>query len=509
MHIFSPPSASMEGRATDVLLSKRARRKAAQREEARRVGTSHETTAQRSRAAAELHSIIAARAPSRHAIPGRLAARLVQWYMQSCVLSTSATARAARASALVHLEPPLDRLCAYARLKPSGRCLQWRMLLALYAPIGLALVAARMLFLLAAVISLACLSVLGAALPFLWTTERIDDAATHVLRALCWGLGFVVRVRSVGSVGGHPRHSSQGAPPTVDDALATLQAATVIVANHVSQWDGLPIRLLTPCATLVRETYTRRGVSGSLAARIATGCLVAPIVSTAFTPIPVPTPSAPTADRSLPSSSSSPSLATGTDATATAAEASGRAIVREAMQAHVTMRLRRGTSNGIPSVQTTRPLLVFPEGSITNGRAGVMRFAASAFSLGAPVLPIAIDLRTPLPLEQDTIWSPLGENLFFTLFQPWHIFGLSILPERPPPSHAASCDGGLAVSGTAERSASERAAAEVAADIAAELGIVSTGWTTKAKTARAQEAKRMGKSAWLAALAASTASDMQ
>ena len=233
---------------------------------------------------------VAARAPSRHAIPGRLAARLVQWYMQSCVLSTSATARAARASALVHLEPPLDRLCAYARLKPSGRCLQWRMLLALYAPIGLALVAARMLFLLAAVISLACLSVLGAALPFLWTTERIDDAATHVLRALCWGLGFVVRVRSVGT-GGHPRHSSQGAPPTVDDALATLQAATMIVANHVSQWDGLPIRLLTPCATLVRETYTRRGVSGSLAARIATGCLVAPIVSTAFTPIPVPTPS--------------------------------------------------------------------------------------------------------------------------------------------------------------------------------------------------------------------------
>ena len=124
------------------------------------------------------------------------------------------------------------------------------------------------------------------------------------------------------------------------------------------------------------------------------------------------------------------------------------------------------------------------------------------------MLPIAIDLRTPLPLEQDTIWSPLGE-LILALFQPWHVFGLTILPERPPPSLTASGDVGLASSGAAERSAYERAAAEAAADIAAELGIVSTGWTTKAKTARAQEAKRMGKSAWLAALAASTASDMQ
>ena len=112
-------------------------------------------------------------------------------------------------------------------------------------------------------------------------------------------------------------------------------------------------------------------------------------------------------------------------------------------------------------MQTTRPLLVFPEGSITNGRAGVMRFAASAFSLGAPVLPIAIDLRTPLPLEQDTIWSPIGENLFFTLFQPWHIFGLNILPSTATFTRSF-LRRWFSVSGTAERSASERAAAEVA-----------------------------------------------
>lgn len=137
-----------------------------------------------------------------------------------------------------------------------------------------------------------------------------------------------------------------------------------------------------------------------------------------------------------------------------------------------------GDTGSVASI--SRPLLVFPEGSITNGRVGTMRFAQTAFGLGAPVLPCALRLSTPLPLEADTIWSPLAMNVLWTLFLPFHLFEVSVLGE-------VSCNVGEAAC----------AAQDVAGRIAAELGLVATDWTTKDKAARSRAAKQVGKAAWL------------
>lgn len=83
--------------------------------------------------------------------------------------------------------------------------------------------------------------------------------------------------------------------------------------------------------------------------------------------------------------------------------------------------------------------------------------------------------------QADTIWSPLGANLLWTLFQPFHVFDLAVLPPCPParPERAAAL------------------AADVAACLGAELGLPATAWTTKDKAARSALAKRMGKEHWL------------
>ena len=89
------------------------------------------------------------------------------------------------------------------------------------------------------------------------TRAAVETAFVLVLRFLCVGLGFFVRVQCSG--GGRSA-----------DAAAMLQHAIVIVCNHVSQWDGIPFRLITPVATLVRETYTHNGAAGRAWARLVT-----------------------------------------------------------------------------------------------------------------------------------------------------------------------------------------------------------------------------------------------
>ena len=154
--------------------------------------------------------------------------------------------------------------------------------------------------------------------------------------------------------------------------------------------------------------------------------------------------------------------------------------------------------------EVARPLLVFPEGSLTNGRVGLMRFAQTAFNLGVPVTPVAIRLRTPLPLEADTIWSPLAANVLWTLFQPWHSFELRVLDEVETEADAGAEAEAKAEAEAPGKAGSElrdpvpaRAARRVARSLAAELGLTATEWTTKDKAARSNEAKIVGKAAWL------------
>lgn len=299
---------------------------------------------------------------------------------------------------------PLKDLLAYTRLKP-GVGYGWMLLLALYAPLGVLILAVRAVITVCAGLMLACLQ-------HLLTPSAADRASTFILRAVSclWGLW----VRLHGNV-------------------ETLRAARLIAANHVTQVDGLPLRLFTPLATLMRETYR----SSSLITRI---------VTAAFAPIYVPTPRA------------------HRDSEAQA----GLARVQQTVHAHLM------ESSG-------KPVLVFPEGSITNGRSGLMRFHRFIFGLGVQVQPVAIRVWAPLPLEADTVWDSLARNILFTLFQPFTRFEIVVLP----PLTALDTEDATAF------------ASRVARSISLELNLPATQWATKDKTVHLQRVKAMGKRAWL------------
>jgi len=91
--------------------------------------------------------------------------------------------------------------------------------------------------------------------------------------------------------------------------------------------------------------------------------------------------------------------------------------------------------------------------------------------------------RVGFPIRQDTIWSALGANVLWTLFQPWHVYTLATLTPTTPGA-------------TPEKAAI--VAADVASRIAAELGLSATGWTTRDKATRSAQAKACGKERWLA-----------
>lgn len=174
-----------------------------------------------------------------------------------------------------------------------------------------------------------------------------------------------------------------------DAHRARLRSARIIVANHLTQIDSLPFRLRHPISAVVRETYRQTA-------------LVRRLTCLAFQPIYVPTPG---------------SRGAGEE------ERLGREAVRAEVQAHVRT--------------SSKSLVYFPEGSITNGTA-LMRFSAFAFSLGLPVQaraaraiclsadeafaapthaparraqPVALRVWSPLRLAYDTIWDPLHMNL--------------------------------------------------------------------------------------------------
>jgi 1-acyl-sn-glycerol-3-phosphate acyltransferase len=217
---------------------------------------------------------------------------------------------------------------------------------------------------------------------------------------------------------------------TPAEARARLRSARVIVSNHLSQADSWPFRVLTPIACVIRETYL--GTSRWLP--------VAKLTTAAFDPIYVPTPGS----------------------RGEAEERAARAATKAAVERHV----RDAAS---------KPLLYFPEGSITNGR-GLMRFSAFVFGLDVPVTPVAVSFWEPWPLALDTVWSPLHWNLLRMAYQPCHVVELAVLPtltaragEEPP--------------AFAERTAT---------DLANELGIAATPHTTEEKRAAMKKLKKAG-----------------
>ena len=84
-----------------------------------------------------------------------------------------------------------------------------------------------------------------------------------------------------------------------------------------------------------------------------------------------------------------------------------REEVRAAVLKHLDSVVRRtGSMEDLGTIARTdkptssnkdQPILVFPEGGLTNGHHGLMRYHQFMFSLGLPVLPLAVSLRPVLP----------------------------------------------------------------------------------------------------------------
>ena len=186
----------------------------------------------------------------------------------------------------------LDDCCSYTVLHP-GSSVWWWLGLAVWSIVGVPLALLR--------IGVLLLSALLLLVPM--PAALADGYATLVVRFVFVSWGLVVRING--------------------DASA-LRSAAIVVANHRTQIDTVPLRVHLPIASVVRDTYQHSR-------------LVRRLTCAAFQPIFVPTPSA----------------------AAPEAEREGRARVRAELVSHLQ---RPGQ---------TKPLVIFPEGSITNG-AGLM-----------------------------------------------------------------------------------------------------------------------------------------
>jgi len=91
-----------------------------------------------------------------------------------------------------------------------------------------------------------------------------------------------------------------------------------------------------------------------------------------------------------------------------------RAIVKEKIQDVV--------KNDAP------PILIFPEGGLTNGRAGTLMYHRFVFSLNCAIIPVAISMRDQWPVELDYLGSSWAKNFCWLLVLPFHVFDITFLP---------------------------------------------------------------------------------
>jgi len=77
------------------------------------------------------------------------------------------------------------------------------------------------------------------------------------------------------------------------------------------------------------------------------------------------------------------------------------------------------------------PILIFPEGGLTNGRVGTMMYHRFVFSLDCSIIPMAVALKDPWPVYHDYLGSTWTRNFIWFLLVPFHIFEVTLLsPER-------------------------------------------------------------------------------
>jgi len=76
------------------------------------------------------------------------------------------------------------------------------------------------------------------------------------------------------------------------------------------------------------------------------------------------------------------------------------------------------------------PILIFPEGGLTNGCAGTMMYHRFVFSLDCAIVPLAIAMSDPWPVEHDYLGSTWARNFFWFLLVPFHVFDITFLPAQ-------------------------------------------------------------------------------
>jgi 1-acyl-sn-glycerol-3-phosphate acyltransferase len=78
--------------------------------------------------------------------------------------------------------------------------------------------------------------------------------------------------------------------------------------------------------------------------------------------------------------------------------------------------------------KTKSPLLVFPEGCLTSGDTGLMMYHKFLFELEEPVLPVVLRVHRPMPVHVDTLCTPVWHNVLWFALCPWQHWSVEILP---------------------------------------------------------------------------------
>jgi len=90
-------------------------------------------------------------------------------------------------------------------------------------------------------------------------------------------------------------------------------------------------------------------------------------------------------------------------------------------------KMRGAIANHLASARY--PLLFFPEGWDTNAHRGILMYNKFLFSLGYPILPVALRVRVPLlGLEPGVLGVRFWSELLWLLFYPALVYDLTFLP---------------------------------------------------------------------------------
>jgi len=80
------------------------------------------------------------------------------------------------------------------------------------------------------------------------------------------------------------------------------------------------------------------------------------------------------------------------------------------------------------------PLVIFPEGTCNNCNIALMQYQKFVFGLGVPVIPIALKIWNPWPIEYMMTFGPIEGNLLTFLFMPMVVYNFQVMdPETIGP----------------------------------------------------------------------------